>query len=143
MDQQQLIRSFYDSLNSRDMNKMLSYFSDDADFKFESTGERFHGKNEIRAMSEDWLRTFPDGKFKVHKFIGSGDDWSVEMSFVGTHQGPLKGPMGDIPASGNKVDVPTCDVITLKNGKIRSLNCYLAGMVLLNQIGAISSRKVA
>jgi steroid delta-isomerase-like uncharacterized protein len=143
MAQNQVIQSLYDAVNNRDVDRYLSLFSDDSQFRVVSTEETHRGVNEIRNMAEKWMMAFPDGKFQVKKIIGSGDDWSVELSFVGTHQGTLSSPRGDVPATGKKVNVPACDVITLKNGKIQSLNCYMDGLVLRSQIGAFQEQKAA
>jgi steroid delta-isomerase-like uncharacterized protein len=140
---QQFVQGFYDSISNRDMNQFLAFFNDDAQFRVMSSEDTYRGKNEIREMAEEWLNAFPDGKFQVQKVFGSGDSIGVETTFVGTHQGPLQGPMGEIPATGKRVNVPASDMITLKNGKIQSINCYMAGMVMMSQIGAMPQQKAA
>jgi hypothetical protein len=42
----------------------------------------------------------------------------VEGRFTGTNTGPLPGPDGDLPASGNKVDLPFADFSRLSEGKV-------------------------
>jgi steroid delta-isomerase-like uncharacterized protein len=143
MTQQQFIQSFYDVVNSHDIDKFLECFSDNSQFKTVSTDENYQGKNEIRDMAEKWMKAFPDGKFQVHKIIGSSDNWGVEMSFTGTHQGLLSSSMGDIPATGKKVNVPACDIFTLKNNKIQSVNCYLSVALMLKQLGAMPMERAA
>jgi hypothetical protein len=49
--------------------------------------------------------------------------------------------MGEIPASGKKLNVPSCDVIQMKDGKIQSLNCYFEASVMMGQIGAMPSAR--
>jgi steroid delta-isomerase-like uncharacterized protein len=143
MNNEALIRSFYESVASRNLDQVLSFFSDDAQFRNIGSEEVFRGKGEIRGMVDRWMKAFPDGKFQIQRLIGNGDLCAVEFSFVGTHQGTLSGKMGDIPATGKKVNVPSVDVLTLKNEKIQSLNCYFSGTVLLNQIGAMPGVKAA
>lgn len=136
MAQNQLIQSFYDSINSRDFEKFLSSFSDDGQFRDISTDRVYRGRNEMRQMAENWLKTFPDMKLQVSNVIGSGDDYCVELTMVGTHQGPLETPQGSIAPTGKRINVPSCDVIRIRNGKIHTLSCYFAATVLLSQIGA-------
>ncbi len=143
MAQDQMIRSFYDAVNSRDFEKFTSFFSDDGKFKDMSSDRVFSGKKEIREMADAWMKAISDVKLQVLNVIGSGDDYSVELALTGTHDGTLSTPMGDFPASGKKVDVPSSDRIHLKNGKIQWLNCYFAAPVLLSQIGAMQSKKAA
>ena len=143
MAQEQLIRSFYDAVNSQDFERFTSFFADDGQFKDVSSDHVYRGKSEIRGMAEKWVKALPDMKFQLSNVIGSNDVFCVELSLVGTHKGPLDGPQGVIPASGKKVNVPACDVIRFRNGKIQSLNCYFAATILLNQIGAMPSRQAA
>ena len=143
MVQEQLIRSIYDAINSHDLNKFTSFFSADGQFKDISSEKVFRGKNEIRGMAEGWLKAFPDMKLQVSSIIGNGDSYSVELSLLGTHTGPLSGPEGEITATGKKVTVPSCDVFRLKNGKIYSLNCYFAANILMKQLGVLSMQRAA
>lgn len=144
MSPEKTIRSFYDAVSAHDVEKVLTFFADEGHFNDVSTQHDFKGKKELRGMVENWFKALPDIKLKVSNLIGSGDIYCTELAVVGTHTGPLAGgPAGVIPASGKKVNVPSCDVIRLKNGKIQSLNCYFAGNVLLGQIGAMSTNKAA
>ncbi|MGK5082722.1 ester cyclase [Bdellovibrionota bacterium FG-1] len=143
MNQEQLVRSFYDAMNSHNFEKFTSFFSDDGQFKDVSTDHVYRGKAEIRKMAEGWLKALPDMKFQVSNVIGSGDVLCAELSLVGTQTGPMQSPQGLLPASGKKINVPSCDIIRLKNGKIESLSCYYAATILLNQIGAASVKRAA
>jgi len=143
MMQEQAIRSFYNAVNAHDVPKILSCFTDEGQFNDKSTEQIFRGRNEIRGMIEVWLKGLPDMKLQVSNIIGDGDIYCVELSLLGTHNGPLGGPGGEISATGKRVNVPSCDVIRLKNGKIQSLNCYFASTVLLGQIGAMPSASQA
>lgn len=143
MAQEQIIRSIYDAASSHDVQKFLSFFADDGQFNDKSSNHVYRGKNELRGMIENWLKALPDMKLQVSSVIGTGDVYCAELSVVGTHSGPFSGPGGEIPASGKKVNAPSCDVIRLKNGKIQSMNCYFALPVLLGQIGAMQSKLAA
>ena len=143
MAQEQLIRTFYDAINRRDLETFVSFFSDDGEFKDISTEESFRGKSDIRRMAETWFQALPDMKLQISNVIGSDDSYCAEIVVTGTHNGPFTLPQGSIPATGKKVSVPSCDVIRLKNGKIQSLNCYFAATVLLNQIGAMPKKMAA
>lgn len=136
MANEQTIRSYYETTSKHDAKKFADLFTEDAVFNDKSTGQVFRGREEIRGMIEGWYNAFSDFKLKADKIMGSGDNFTVELTATGTHDGELSGPGGDIPASGKKVTVPSCDVIQLKGDKIQSLNCYYAAPVLLSQIGA-------
>lgn len=136
MANEQTIRSYYDVTNSHDAKKFAELFTEDGVFNDKSSGQVFRGRKEIQGMIEGWFSAFSDFNLKPDKVLGSGDSFTVELTANGTHDGELSGPGGDIPASGKKVTVPSCDVIQLKGDKIQSLNCYYAAPVMLSQIGA-------
>jgi len=143
MNQEQVIRSFYDAVNRHDFEKLSSFFADNGEFRDISLEQVYRGRSEIRSMGESWLKAVPDMKLNVLNIFGSGDVYCVELSMAGTHKGPLEVPTGSIPATGKQINVPSCDVIRLKNGKIESLSCYFASTVLLSQIGAMPLQKAA
>lgn len=143
MAQEQLIRSMYDAVNKHDVEKFVSFFNEDAQFKDVSTGHVFHGRSEIRDMINGWLKTFPDMNLRVSEIFGTGDKLVTELTLTGTHKGELELPEETIPASGKQVTVPSADVFRLKNDKIQSVNCYFAATVLMDQIGESPTRNVS
>lgn len=141
MAQEQLVRSLYEAINTHNLQKFVSMFTDDGQFTDISSGKVYRGKDEIRGMMAGWLKAFPDVKINVSNILGSGDVYSVEFSVNGTHMGPLGEGENEIPASGKKINVPSVDVIHLKKEKIQSLNCYLAATIMMEQIGAMPSHR--
>lgn len=135
MAQEQLVRSMYEAATRHDLDKFVSCFSDDAEFKDMSSGHVYRGKEGIRGMAQSWMKAFPDLKLQVTNFVGNGDLCSVELSVLGTQTGPFIRPEGEIPPSGKKVNAPSCDMIRIRNGKIQSIHCYFATSVLMSQIG--------
>jgi hypothetical protein len=49
--------------------------------------------------------------------------------------------MGVIAPTGKKMDVPCCDVFTVKGNKIQVFNCYPAVFVMLFQLGVLPDLK--
>lgn len=143
MAQDQFIRSIYETVNSHNPQKFSALFTEDAKFIDKSSERIFKGRKQIEGMLEGWFKAFPDMKLQVSNIIGSGNTYCAELSVVGTHNGPLSGPSGEVPATGKKVNAPSCDVITLKNGKIQSLNCYFESAIMMNQLGLTSGKRAA
>jgi hypothetical protein len=76
---------------------------------------------------------------ELYKFYVSGEIVVVQLALQGTHTGPLEMPFGAIPATGNRMDAPCCDVFQLKNGKIQRFDCYPSGTVILSQLGVLAN----
>ncbi len=42
---------------------------------------------------------------------------------------------GTVPATGNRIDAPCCDVFELVDGKIKRFDCYAEASVIARQLG--------
>ena len=58
-----------------------------------------------------------------------------EGRFVGTHTGTLRGPAGEIAATGRTVDARFTGVNEFEEGKITSFHLYFDQAELLTQLG--------
>jgi len=88
---------------------------------------------------EIYATAFPDMHRELYDMYVSGDVVVVELSLNGTHKGPLALPAGTIPATGNEIHAPCCDVFRIVNGKVQSFNCYTAATVMLGQLGVLGN----
>ena len=61
------------------------------------------GPQAIKEYYAAWISAFPDAKSEIKNLFTQGNQVVVEGVFVGTHDGTLKTPMGDLPATGRKV----------------------------------------
>ncbi len=116
-----------------DVERFISLFTEDGYLYNVSAGKTYHGR-EVGDLVTGFDAAFPDLRRNLDKFYGDGDVVIVELSLVGTHSGPLETPEGTIPATGKTIDVPCCDVWTIRDGKIQSFHCYLAGTILAAQL---------
>lgn len=131
----QILRTFYEAVNSRDIDRAVSCFQSNGEFKFIGFETSFQGSGKIKEMVLGWLRAFPDLKLELLNVMGS-EAWAVsELYLNGTQKGALSTPQGEIAPSNQRVHVPSCDLVKLQNGKIASFHCYLETGVLMNQLG--------
>ncbi len=79
----------------------------------------------------------PDIKGTVTNAFASGDTVALEITWEGTHTGPLEGPGGTIPASGRRQVTPSAFIFTFQADKIKESRNYFDIMTLLQQIGAM------
>ena len=79
---------------------------------------------------------FPDIHRELLAVHSMGNVVAVELRIQGTHLGSFPTPIGDIPPTGNRIDVPTANLWYLREGKIERFNCYNAANVWLAQLGA-------
>jgi hypothetical protein len=67
----------------------------------------------------------------------ASDDGTVtlEITWTGTHRGPLQTPAGPIAATGKRIDIPSCAIVELKGNKARAQRHYFDMTTMLRQIG--------
>jgi ketosteroid isomerase-like protein len=101
-------------------------------------GVKYRGEELSRPM-DIYGTAFPDMHRELYDLYVTGDVVVVELSLNGTHRGPLVLPAGTIPATGNEMHAPCCDVFHLKDGKITSFHCYTAATIIFAQLGVLGN----
>jgi predicted ester cyclase len=138
MKNEEAIRILYQTAEVKDVPKFISLFTKEGMFYDVSAGKKYYGK-EVGLTVEIYAKAFPDMHREIYDMYVTGDVVTVELSLNGTHQGPLVLPLGTIPATGNKISAPCCDVFHLKDGKVVSFHCYTAATILLGQLGVLAN----
>ncbi len=132
------IRELYRVAEVKDVAGFVKLFTDDGYFYDVSAGQKYYGQD-IGKTVEVYARAFPDMHRELFDLYASGDRIIVELSLNGTHKGPLELPAGTIPATGNKIQAPCCDVFHIVGGKVMSFHCYTAATILLGQLGVLGN----
>src|ERR1700684_1713468 len=117
MNNEQIIRSAYQTAEVRDIAGWVASFTADGTFTDESIGVTYRGASGPMGLGqrvEDFAKAFPDMHRELFRFFNAGDTVIVELALQGTHKGPLSMPQGIIPATGKRMDAPCCDVFRLK-----------------------------
>lgn len=97
---------------------------------------KYVGTSQIRASFEVWHTAFPDAKGEVTNQIAEGEQVLTEVTFHGTHTGPLAGPNGmTVPATGKKIEMRIAFVDWFKDGKIQRERSYYDLSGLMQQLG--------
>jgi predicted ester cyclase len=66
----------------------------------------------------------PDGRHEFTRVVENSEEVALEMVFSGTHQGPLYGPAGEVPATGRKVTLKIADFYRVSGDRIVSYHGY-------------------
>ena len=67
--------------------------------------------------------------------LAQGNQVVVEGVFTGTHNGTLKTPMGDVPATGNKVSGEYIQVFDVDRGLVKKVHMIYDQVQLMTQLG--------
>jgi SnoaL-like domain len=137
---EKLIRQLYHlaEATSKDTVKFTSLVADGGYFYDVAAGKKYYG-SDIGLTVGIYADAFPDMHRELGNFYFHDDVVIVELSLNGAHKGDLAMPVGTLPATGNEMHAPCCDVFTVKDGKVASFHCYLAATVLFGQLGVLGN----
>jgi steroid delta-isomerase-like uncharacterized protein len=99
------------------------------------THRKVAGAHDVLAVWKDWATALPDSKATVDRATVDGDTVTLELTWRGTHTGPLHMPAGDIAATGRPIELRAVQVIDVADGKAKSIRQYFDTATLMRQIG--------
>lgn len=117
-----------------DIEKFVSMFSEEGYMWDMASGMKFRGKA-IGESIAGLVSAFPDVHRELFNLYVAGNVVVVELAIRGTHKGDLALASGTLAPTGKAIDVPSCDVFHLENGKIISFHCYNEASVMQQQLG--------
>jgi len=100
-----------------------------------ATGRTVKGADQAIALWQGWATALPDSAATFHNAVASGNGVAIELTWRGTHKGPLQGPNGTIQPTGKQIEIRAVQVSELANGKVKSTRHYFDMATLLQQIG--------
>src|SRR5207247_7115536 len=101
-----------------------------------ATQRKVEGPTKIVELFKSWKTAFPDATGTVTSAVSSGGIAVLEVTWKGTHDGPLGTAEGTIPASGKHQETPGAYFFSFEGGKIKESRQYFDSMTLLKQVGA-------
>ena len=111
-----LLDRFADAWNRHDLDALMSMMTDDCVFEPsagpEVNGQRYEGREAVRAGYAAVFETFPDAHWGNARHFIAGTRAVSEWTFTGTRR------------DGTRVEVNGCDLFTLREGKIAVKNSY-------------------
>lgn len=93
------------------------------------------GTQPIKEFNKNWITAFPDAKIETQALFAQGDQVALKAQFVGTHDGTLKTPMGDVPATGKKVRGDFLELFEIDRGLIKKAHLMFDQVQLMTQLG--------
>jgi steroid delta-isomerase-like uncharacterized protein len=129
-------REQIDAFNTGDWERVRAGLASDSRYDELGTERKIEGPENIVELFKGWKQAFPDTAGTVTSAIASGDTAALEVTWKGTHTGPLTTAEGTIPASGKSQETPAAIFFTFEGDKIKESRHYFDSLTLLKQIGA-------
>ena len=98
-------------------------------------GFRLTGREAAETLWNMYQDAFPDGRLRITAIHADDRGGVHEGRFVGTHTGTLRGPAGEIAATGRTADMRFTGVYEFEEGKITSFHLYFDQAEMLRQLG--------
>jgi steroid delta-isomerase-like uncharacterized protein len=131
---QQVVEAAVEAFNSHDPARIAATYADDA--VMEAPGDvRLEGPEAITEYAMGWLNAFPDSRVIGDEYVAAGDRVVHEFTFVGTHDAPLHGPDGEIPATHRRLEGRGAEVYSVAGDKIAAVHLYFDQVQVLTQLG--------
>lgn len=126
--------SMVEAFNNADWGSMSGLLGSSA-YNELGTQRTLEGSAIIEAM-QGWRAAMPDVKGTVTNAAEAGDQVVLEISWHGTHTGPLVTPDGEIPPSGRSQTTPGAWIFDFEGDSLRESRHYFDMLTFLQQIGA-------
>ena len=130
----QVATSYFQAVADRDLDAMMEHW--------EPGGIGYiHGVADLRAPEgyRQWFggmfRAMPDFKMEIVDLVAYGDKAAVRWHATGTFNGP--GKFEGLDATGARVDMEGCDLLTIREGLIRENRAYMNATEMARQLGAM------
>jgi steroid delta-isomerase-like uncharacterized protein len=135
-------RGLIEAFNINDWAACKAAMTPDSVYDEVATGRQIRGSGDVLSCWQAWKVAMPDVKGTIHQTLPVGNTVVVEVTWAGTHTGPLQGPAGTIPATGKKQSTRAGWVMNFEGGKLKDSRHYFDMLAFMQQLGLIP-REVA
>jgi steroid delta-isomerase-like uncharacterized protein len=125
-----------DAFNAHDADARLTSETPDVESILPG-GITLRGPKEVVGFLAIFWEALPDAKVTYEREIAADDTVVIEGILTGTHSGTFRGPAGDIPASGNAINLRYASVKRVRDEKVASEHLYFDQLEFLQQLGAL------
>ncbi len=123
---------------TKDWNALRAALTPSCTYDEVASGRTVEGIERIVSLWQGWATAFPDSKATFGRAVASGNTATIELTWRGTHSGPLALPTGTIPPTGRKIELRACQVVEVEGHKTRAITQYFDLATLLRQIAVTS-----
>jgi len=129
-------KALIQAYNDKNWNQAKAGMTPDFLYDEVGTGRKLTGIDQTLEAWKGWAQAFPDSKGSFENTYVTEDGIVVlELTWKGTHQGPLHTPKGPISATGKKIEIRACAILQIAGEKARSQRHYFDMATMFQQLG--------
>ena len=130
-------RGIVDAFNASDWERCKAAMTSDSVYDEVATSRTLRGVGEVIPVWQGWKEAMPDVKGTVTNACATGNTVVLEVTWKGTHTGPLQGPSGTVPATGKQQTTRAGWVMNFDGGKIKESRHYFDMLSFMQQLGIL------
>jgi predicted ester cyclase len=108
-----------------------------ADAELVAPGGQASGRDDVIAFLGVFSEAFPDIRLELKQLLTDGAAAAAEGILVGTHDGVLHTPNGDVAPTGRAVELRWAAVYLTDGDKLKSEHLFFDQMDFLGQLGLL------
>ena len=129
-DFKSIVEQYLDAIPRRDFSSIRQMLHPQYSYTG-SDAKRKEGPDAGIAVIEMYTKAFPDMRIDIQHMAASGNIIVTEFIAHGTHKGELLG----ISPTHRQVEIPVCNIIEIRDGKIFAEREYADAMFIMQQLG--------
>ncbi len=140
MSEKELIQTaqgFIEAFNRSDWEECKNTLASNSVYDEVGTSRRVEGVNDIITSLKGWKEAMPDVKGTVTNNIASGNSAVLEVTWQGTHTGPLQTPSGTIEATGKQQTTRSSFMMNFDGEKIEESKNYFDMLSFMQQLDVL------
>lgn len=122
--------------NEKDWDRARAALAPEVVYDEVGTHRKLKGVDDVLTAWKGWATAIPDSRATFHSETVSGNTAVLEITWKGTHSGPLNTGAREIPATGKKIELRAIQVVDVGDDRVKSVRQYFDMGTLLQQIGA-------
>jgi predicted ester cyclase len=133
-DARQVGADFVAAFNDHDERRIRELNGENA--VLEAPGDvHVEGREAATQYAMAWLNAFPDARLTVTNELVAGGWVTQEFTFEGTHEAPLSGPGGEVPATNRRLNGRGVQIFRVENDTVVDTRLYFDQVQILTQLG--------
>jgi len=120
--------------NEKNWEKVRATLTPDCVYEEIATSRKTHGVNDTIALWQGWAKAMPDSKATFDNQIVKDNTVVLEITWRGTHSGPLQTPRGEIAPTGRRFELRACQVVNVSGERANTVRHYFDMNTLFQQL---------
>jgi hydroxyacylglutathione hydrolase len=134
-----VVQSYFSAVDARDVDGMVAHWAPGGLERIAPIGE-LQAPDGVRAFFAELFAAVPDSRLDVLDTVAQDDKVVIRWRTTGTFCG---GPFQGIAATGARISLEGCDMLTVEDGLIRRNDAYYDGTQFARQIGLLPAQDSA